>query len=239
MRSPFLTALIHPLNIAMLGLSLFAGLLAAWWLLPLGLVFWLVMVISVSRDASLRFTYRMQSREPLAQRFQEYFGRVERCQLSVFNNLASAHPRTRRVLQPVQEGVDSLTAQAYSLCQRMTTLENYRLVTELGRDLDADLKRIDDALQRTTDPAIRLEYDGSRRSIQERLDKLRSVSMLLDRVEAQLLGLANEMDGVTAEVIRLQAMAPEDAARHVARLRQLLQKQSEQIASFEQEIVQV
>ena len=90
MRSPLLTALIHPLNVAMLGLSVLAGLVAAWWLLPLGLLFWLAMVIAVSREPRLRFNYRMQSREPLAQRFQEVFGRVERCQLSVFNNLAAA-----------------------------------------------------------------------------------------------------------------------------------------------------
>ena len=48
MRSPFLTALLHPLNLAVLVLSVLAGLVAAWWLFPLGLLFWLVMVTAVA-----------------------------------------------------------------------------------------------------------------------------------------------------------------------------------------------
>ena len=68
MRSPVLTALVHPLNLAVLGLSLLAGLLAAWWLFPLGLVVWGAMVVTVSRDARLQFSYRMENREPLARR---------------------------------------------------------------------------------------------------------------------------------------------------------------------------
>jgi hypothetical protein len=181
----------------------------------------------------------MQSREPLAQRFQEYFNRVERSQLSVFNNLAAASPRTRRVLMPIQQAVDALTAQVYSLCQRMTTLENYRRVTMAGRDLEADLARIDASMQRTSDATIQQEYEASRQSIQERLNKLRSVSVLLDRVEAQLLGLANELDGVMTEVIRLQAMAPEDAAGHVPELQRRLQQQSAEIQAFAREVTQI
>jgi len=238
-RSPLLTALLHPLNVAMLGLSVLAGLVAAWWLLPLGLLFWLIMVVRVSRDSSLRFTYRMQSRDPLAQRFQAYFDRIQLTQLSVFNNLAATFPGTRRVLQPIQDLVDTLVTQVYSLCQRVTALENYRMVTELGRDLQADLDRIDASLQRASDPVIRQEYASSRQSIQERLNKMRSVSVQLDRVEAQLLGLANELDGVMSEVIRLQAMSPQDAARHVPELQKRLQGQCDQIQAFEREVVQV
>ena len=239
MRSPFLTALIHPLNLAMLGLSFVAGLIAAWWLLPLGLLLWAIMVVTVSRDASLRFNYRMQNREPLAQRFQQYFDRIQRAQLRVFTSLSSASSRAQRTLQPVRDEVDALTAQVYSLCQRMTTLENYRLVTESQRDLAGDLARIDDALQRTEDPVIRQEYESSRQSIQERLDRQYTVKVLLDRVEAQLLGLANDLDGVVSEVIRLQAMSPDDAERHVSGLVENLRQQSTQISAFEREVVQV
>jgi hypothetical protein len=239
MRSPFLTALVHPLNLAMLGGSILAGLIAAWWLLPLGLVLWLTMVVTVSRDASLQFNYQMQSREPLAQRFQQYFDRVQRAQLRLFNGLASASSHTQRVLEPIRDEVDVLTTQVYSLCQRMTTLENYRVVTEAQRDLAGDLARIDDALQRTTDPTIRREYESSRESIQERLDRQNTVTVLLERVEAQLLGLANELDGLVAEVIRLQAMVPRDAAQYVDGLLANLRQQSAQFAQFEREVVRV
>jgi hypothetical protein len=207
--------------------------------LPLGLIVWLAMVVTVSRDAGVQFNYQMQSRDPLAQRFQEYFDRIQRAQLRVFNALASAPARTRRALQPIRDQVDALTEQVYSLCQRMTTLENYRVVTESQRDLSGDLARIDGALQRTTDPVIRQEYESSRESIQERLDRQYTVTVLLDRVEAQLLGLANELDSLVTEVIRLQAMAPEDAARHVSGLVESLRQQAAQFAEFEREVVQV
>jgi hypothetical protein len=239
MRSPLLTALVHPLNLAMLGLSILAGLIAAWWLFPLGLVLWLAMVVTASRDASLQFNYRMQSRDPLAQRFQQYFDRIQRVQLRVYNARSSAPAGSKHVLEPVQEHVDALTGQVYSLCQRMTTLENHRVVTAAQRDLEGDLARIDAALKRTTDAAIRREYESSRESIQERLDRQHKVSVLLDRVEAQLLGLANELDGVVTEVVRLQAMVPDNASRHVSRLVNNLQQQSAEIRAFEREVVRI
>ena len=62
MRSPILSSLFHPLNIAMAGLAFFAGLVAAWWLFPIGLLLWVVMVVVVSRDRALRFNHQIQQR---------------------------------------------------------------------------------------------------------------------------------------------------------------------------------
>jgi hypothetical protein len=232
-------ALVHPLNLSMLALSIAAGLIAAWWLTPLGLLLWVTMVVTVSRDARLQFNYQMHSRDPLAQRFQQYFDRIQRAQLRVFNALASVPSGRMRALEPIREQVDVLAQQVYSLCQHMTTLENYRVVTESQRDLAGDLARIDEALQRTADPTIRSEYESSRGSIEERLARQQTVTVLLDRVEAQLLGLANELDVLVTEVIRLPALAPNEAARHASRLVDTLSQQSAQIATFEREVVQV
>jgi hypothetical protein len=237
MRSPILIALVHPLSLAVLGLSLFAGLVAAWWLFPLGLLIWLVMVVLVSRDASLRLNYEVQSRAPLARRFQRYFDRVERSQLSIFNSLASAPVQTRRVLQPVQDQVDALTAQVYALCQRMTTLENYRVVSESQSNLETDLQHVNAVLDSTTDPVVRREYQESRRSIEERLAKITAAGTLLDRVEAQLLSLASDLDGVVSEVMRLQGMSPRDASTHVSRITRDLREQSDQLGAFQREAI--
>ncbi len=53
MSTPFLAALRQPRNLAMLPLSIAAGLCAAYWLLPVGLVLWLIMVLISSRSPSL------------------------------------------------------------------------------------------------------------------------------------------------------------------------------------------
>ena len=239
MRSPLVTGLLHPLNLAMLGLVAFAGLVAAWWLFPLGLLLWLAMVVAVSREPSLRFSHKMQSREPIASRFQRYFDRIERAQVSVFNSSASAPGRTRKALQPVQDELERLTAQAYQLCQRMTALENYRLVTESTSNLTADLQQINDAIARTGDALVKQEYEESRRALIERIAKLNLAASELDRVEAQLLGLANEMDGVVAEVVRLQAAGSEATERQAPDLVAKIRAQSAQLETPEREALVV
>lgn len=239
MRSPLLAGLLNPLNILMLLVTVLAGLVAAWWLFPLGILLWIVMVAVVARNPSLRFSHQMQKREPLAQRFQRYFDRIERAQVSVFNTLASAPPRTRRVFQPLRAELDALTDQVYRLCQRMTSLENYRLVSQSQADLEADLEHIDEALQGSTDPLVRREYEDSRKSLEQTLTKLTLVSTQLDRVEAQILSLASEMDSLVAEVIRLQAAGPENAARHVPELVERIREESAQLKQFEREAVEV
>ena len=239
MRSPFVTGLFHPLNLAMLGLAAFAGLVAAWWLFPLGLLLWLVMVVAVSRDPSLRFSHEMQSREPMAQRFQRYFDRIERAQVSVFNSLASAPGRTRKALQPVQDGLEALTTQTYRLCRRMTALENYRMVSDSTSNLQADLQQIDEAIDKAGDPLVKQQYEDSRRALLERIATLRLVASDLDRAEAQLVGLSNQMDGVVTEMIRLQAAGPVEAERGVPALVEALSEQSARLAESEQKAVEV
>jgi len=238
-RSPFLTGLIHPLNLLMLGLSAVAGLVAARGRFPVGVLFWLIMVIAVARHPSLRISHQMERRAPLAQRFQRYFDRVERSQVGVFNSLASAPARTRRALQPIQAEIDRLTNQVHSLCQRMTVLENYRLVSQSQADLEADLQHIDEMLDSIGDPLVQREYEESRRSLRERLSKLKIVATHLDRVEAQLMSLSNEMEGIVTEVVRLQAIGPQDGARHVPALVKRLREQSAQLKEFEREAIEV
>ncbi len=239
MRSPLLTALFHPLNIMMAVLMVFAGLLSAWWLFPVGLVFWLVMVIALSRDRALRLNHEMQSRAPLAQRFQRYFDRIQRAQVSVFNTLSASPARTRQALQPIQVEVDRVAQQAHALCQRMTTLENYRLVTQSQSKLTDDLAHIDQLIEATDDATLRQEYLESRTALEARLSKLEGVATQLYRVDAQLLNLANELDGVVTEVVRLQAISPADADVYVSKIVNRLQGEAEQLRTFERRAIRV
>jgi chromosome segregation ATPase len=238
-RSPILIALIHPLNLLTLGVAVFAGLVSAWWLFFVGVLFWLIMVIAVTRDPSLRISHEMQRRAPLAQRFQRYFDRVERSQVSVFNSLASAPSQIRRVLRPVQSEIGTLTNQVHSLCQRMTVLENYRLVSQSRADLEADLQQIDAKIAGAEDVLVKREYEESRRSLDDRLSKLEAVSTQLDRVEAQLLSLTNEMDSTVTEIVRLQAIGPQNASRYVPDVVRRLREQSTQLKAFEREAITI
>jgi chromosome segregation ATPase len=153
--------------------------------------------------------------------------------------MSSAPARTRRALQPVQAEIDTLTMQVYALCQRVTMLENYRIVSQSQADLEADLRQFDEKVETTTDPLTRREYEETRRSLRERIDKLKLVSTQLDRVEAQLVSLANELDGVVTEVVRLQAIGPQAAAGYVPDLVNRLRQESAQLKEFEREAVRI
>jgi chromosome segregation ATPase len=238
-RSPILTGLLHPLNLLLLALSVLAGLISAWWLFPVGLLFWLVMVVTVARNPSLRIAHQMQSREPLAQRFQKRFDRLERSQVSIFNSLASAPRRVQRALQPVQDEMQRLIDEAYALCRRMTTLENYRIVRQSQADLETELRDLNDIIERSEDARTRREYEESRRALQRRAEKLKMVSTQLDRVEAQLVSLSNEMEGLMTEVVRLQAAGAEGADQRVPVLVEMLREQTAQLRQFEREAVEV
>jgi hypothetical protein len=239
MRSPFVAGLVNPLNLLMLVLTAIAGLIAAWWLFPVGLVLWLVMVMAVARDPSLRISHEMHSRQPLAERFQGYFDRIERAQVSVFNSLASSSAETRKTLGAVHDEMENLTERVYGLCQRMTTLENYRVVAASTTDLEADLQRVDESIAQASDPQLKLQYEESRSSLLDRINTSTLVVRDLDRVEAQLMGLANEMDSIVTEVVRLQAAGPAEAGQGVPALVARLREQSSQLEKSGEQAVQV
>jgi hypothetical protein len=235
MRSPFWIALTHPLNILMLGASVAAGMLAAWWLFPVGLVLWVVLLLVIANEPEVQFRWRTGGRAPLARRFQRYFDRIARAQLSAFNSLNAASGPKRRVLAPVQREIDALTEQAHSLCVRMTTLENYRLVKQSSLDPQSDQRQIRAALGRADDPLVEREYAESQRALESRARELASITRQLDRVEAQLLSLANEMDTMLTELMRLQTLNPEDGAHYVPQLVDRLQAQSAELDRFARE----
>ena len=234
-RSPLLAGLIHPLNLLTLGTAVLAGLVSAWWLFPVGLLVWLIMVLNVARDPSLRMSHEMRRREPLAHRFQDRFDRLERSQVSVFNSLASAPPAVQRALRPVQAEVKKVVEEAHDLCRRMTALENYRLVTESRGDLEAEVRHLDAIIERSEDTITRQEYEESRSSLERRAEKLEAVSTQLDRVEAQLISLSNEMEGVMTEIVRLQASGPEGAKRGVLELVERLRRETAELRSIDGE----
>lgn len=240
-RSPVYIAFVNPLNLAMLVTALAAGLCSAWWLLPVGVALWIVMVVIAARDPSLRISHSMQNRTPLAQRFQKYFDRIERSQLNVLNALGNADSRTRRALQPVQDHLAELADQTYHLCERMTALENYRLValSSSGLNLDKELDEVNARIEQATDPLVRREYEQSRDSLSAQLARLKKVSNQLDRVEAQLTSLMSQIDAAKTEVLRVIALGGAQAPKHAASLGEMLKGQIEELKQFEDELAKV
>jgi len=235
MRSPLLLAFMNPLNLAMLALAVAAGLCAAWWLFPLGLLVWGLMFFILYRDPGMQLDQVIGARTALAARFQKQFDQIQRVQISLFNSLSSTRPGVRAALQPVQEAVNQLTDQSYRLCQRMTVLENHRLVIKSNRDLEGELFVIKTKLDNITDPMARGDYEESQRALEERLKNFRAMTTLLDRVEAQLASIFNTVDNALTESVRLQVKREAEIRSELPRILQPIQLQSTQLANFEAE----
>jgi len=240
MRSPTLDALLNPLNLVTLGLAVAFGLCGAWWLFPLGLLVWLVMVISIARDPGLRINYQLQARAAaLSPRFQRLYDKVVRSQVRIFNTLNSADGRTRRALEPLHAEVEALTDQVYALCQRMTEPENYIKVTQANTDLDGERALLVLSVDGITDPVVKREKQEALKALDKRIDQVKKMKLLLDRLDAQMGSVVNALDAALADVIRLQAAGTAQAEKQVTPLLEQIRNQSAQLKAFEAEAAQV
>jgi hypothetical protein len=234
-RSPWLAALFSPLNLAMLGLAVLAGLISAWWLFPLGVLFWAVMVISSATDPRLRLAQTLQTRavNSLAQRFQPHYDRLERAQAGLYRSLGESRGRTRQALEPVRVQVDALVERCYQLCQRMTALENHRVVEQANAESQKDLVKINELIAAANDPEAKREYEQSRQSLEKRQADLQTAARQLDRFEALLVSLQQELERVQTEAIRLQSLDTRQIAQPAAALLDSLKKEEADIKRFE------
>ncbi|MEW6402230.1 MAG: hypothetical protein AB1649_10550 [Chloroflexota bacterium] len=238
-RPPFLTALLHPLNLAMLALTVAAGLCSAWWLAPIGFVFWLVMVIVVARDPGIQITFTRQSREPLAQRYQVRFDRLDRARISIFNSLKGVNPAFRRTVEPVQSRLDDLVEHAYQLSLQMSAQDNNFAVQRLSNTFDDDIASMEKNLKETSDTSSHREFEATLKSLQERKAQLKKMGVLLDRFEAQLTGTNNAVDSVVSGIVSLKGRGAQSVEEKIPSLQKILETEQEELKQFDAELEKI
>jgi hypothetical protein len=234
-QSPFVAALLHPLNLVLLALAAASGLCSWWGLFPIGLVVWVIMFTVVYRDPTIRLRHKMLQRTALAKRFQDSFDRVERSQVALFNAIATAKPNIRRILQPVQDNAGQLVDQTYHLCVRMTALENHRLVTQANQKQDDDRTQLEQKIAATADPMIKNEYGEALQSLNTRSSNLQNIIVLLDRTEAQLSSMASALDELLTDVIRIQILDASAIRSELPGLLGKVKSQADQLKEFEEQ----
>ena len=234
-RPPLLTALLNPVNLAMLALTVAAGLCSAWWLAPVGFLFWLVMVIVIARDPGVQITFTRQSRQPLSQRYQTRFDRLDRARISIFNAMQGVNPTFQRVIEPLQSGLDDLVGHAYQLSLQMTALDNNFAIQRLN-NFDDDIARMEKNLKETETPSSRKEFTETLKSLQERKAQLKSIGVLLDRFEAQLTGTNNAVDGVVTNIISLKGRSAENVKEKVPVLIKVIETEQAELKQFDAEL---
>ena len=238
MRSPLTTALLNPLNIITLVFSGLAGLIAAWWLFPLGLVIWAVMVAAIANDKSIRINYNMEARlGTLSPRFQEPYAKAVKAQTRIFNSLLSATGESRRALQPVQDEIEKLVDEIYSVCQKMTAPENYVQVSKgKAADLEGERALLVLSLDKDMDAAMKKQKEDAIDSLENRIQKTKNVAAMLDRIQTQLASVTAFMDTMLSDIMRLQVMGAEQMRQEVPNLLQKIQSEIAQLEAAEKEI---
>jgi hypothetical protein len=217
----------------MLALTTAAGLCSAWWLAPVGFILWGFMVFMVARDPGLQITFTRQNREPLSQRYQVRFDRLDRARISIFNVIGQASPKFQRLVEPIQTSLDDLVEHAYQLGLRTTALDNHYAVQRLTSDFTSDIEELQRKFQETTDPGARKGYEQTIQSLQVRQEQLKSLANILDRYEAQLTGTMNAVDGVVTGVVSLKGRNPQQVVDKIDPLLQVLLTEEKELEQFE------
>lgn len=221
-----------PIVLVTLVLAVVAGLLVAWWLFPLGLAFAAVMVIAIARDPAERLSESMKSAAPLALRFQEPFGRIQRAQTRILSILSEADPAGRSV-EAVQPAFEELTSHVYASCQRMSRLD--ALQSQAGAQAAQQLAQTEQQLKRSQDPLQRSAYQQTKQALEGRLQQVQAVSTQLDRFDAALNNVATNVEGEITGLVQLQARGQEDVRAGASPLASRLRDQAASLARFERD----
>jgi len=233
MRSPLAVALSNSTSLAILGLSILAGLMAAWWLMPLGLIFWGISLAAIAGNKALRINYNMQAgTQTLSARFQTPYANVVRAQARIFNLLSSLSGRTRRALGPVQDEIEALVNHTYVVCQRMTAPENYLKISQ-NTDYEGQRALLVLSLGGITDPIVKREKQDAIKALEARLEELKQIDAMLDQAETTVSGLSATMESLLATIMSLQIRGPQDVEKEVPALVQNIRQQIEELKELE------
>lgn len=236
-RSPLITALLHPVNLAMFALAVAAGLCSAWWMAPIGIVFWFIMVLIIARDPGLQMTFTRQNRLPLAQRFQTRFDRLDRARVSTFNAMHRFNsPALEKTVEPVQTALDQLAEHTYQLSLRLSALDNNYSVQLVTSNFDDEIAKMQKNIDTAPDPASKAEFQATIQSLQQRQAQLKVVGALLARFEAQLTGTSSAVDGVVTGVVSFQGQNSKQVAEKIPALLQIIQTEQDELKQFDQEL---
>lgn len=241
MRSPLTTALLNPLNIVILVFSGLAGLLAAWWLFPLGLVVWAVMVATIANDKSIRINYNMEARlGTLSSRFQEPYAKAVKAQMRIFNSLLSATGENRRALEPVQDEIEKLVDEIYTVCQKMTAPENFVQVAKgKAADLEGERALLVLSMDKDMDPAIKKQKEDAIKALESRIQKTKSVATILDRIQTELGSTTTFMESLLSDMMRLQVMGANQTRQEVPAILEKIRVEIAELETAEKEIAQL
>jgi chromosome segregation ATPase len=227
MKPQYRAALRQPLNIAMLAATCLAGLFAAWWMFPIGLVLWGLMVWGVATHPVTQLESVQPERPTPVPRFQPNLDRIENSQRQVLNAIGATKNPIRQALTPLQTEVNRLVDQCHAVAQRAIPLVAQRQSrAKMDGNLESEIATLDQQLAQFTDDGIKKVLAQSRASLQAQLDKRNALTAQLDHVDSQLNGVTTVLANLATEIARLQKLDGSAAATRIGELTTAVRQQS-------------
>lgn len=202
--TPITSALVNPLNLFVIGSSVIAGLIAAWWLFPIGFIIWIVMVIFSSNDPALKLNTTIEERAPVAYRFQRSFSRIQKTEVKLFNSLSGVSNEIRSSLQPARDSLKETIETIHRVSLDMSGIENQLSYLKSNTDYEVEIYRLKDKIEKSADEKLKAEYSENLLLVEKQVAKNDNTATLLDRYEAQLSTIASSLEGAVTDILRLK-----------------------------------
>lgn len=198
----------RPLHIAVLLVSVVAGLAVTIWLLPLGLLVYAGAVLLAARDPGLSATTLRPARPaPLPKlsspTFRAVVDEIDRSQREVERSAQAAPPPLAAALRPMVAQTRELVVEAHNLAAKGQIIEQY-LATSNPRQLQAQIEGFDIQIAATKDPYTIQQLQEARASIADRQRNAADLETYIGRINAQLANIDASLDNVLAETVRLR-----------------------------------
>ncbi len=211
------------LAIIVLIVALVAGLTVTIWLLPLGVLAYVLMVFFGMRDPVLIDAARRPPPTPrprlASPTFRAQIEAIERTQQEIARSAAQSGGPLARLLLPIADQGRELVEEAYILADKGQIIERY-LASVDRRKLEQDVASIDQQMRATQDPYTLSQLAETRRARLEKIENVRDLDTYIGRISAQLQNINASLDNVLAETVRLRtadAASADSTTSQVAR----------------------
>jgi chromosome segregation ATPase len=220
MANPYAFAARRPLAILVLLAAIAGGLLLFWWLLPLGLLAYGLMIYLAGRDPALAALSQRPQRPRLSSpQLRGQIAAIERTQQEIGRSVAQADGPVARLLVRIDDQSRELVEQSYQLCERGQVLEAYLARVNLA-DLRQRIAATDRQIAATADAYTLQQLQETRAALAEKQRNAAELTTYNGRILAQLQNIHASLDNVLADTVRLRtadAMAADSATDQVAR----------------------
>jgi chromosome segregation ATPase len=210
----------QPFALLVLLAALFTGLTIAIWMLPLGLLVYVITVMLASRDSGLIAQAKQSASRGriTSQAFREIINEIDQSQREVERSVAQADDPMKHLLQKMTLQTRELVDQAHMLAGKGQIIEDYLSQIDYAR-LDANIRELDNKISRTTDGYILQQLEETREALVKRQQHARDLETFIGRITAQLQNIDANIDSVLAETVRLRtadAVSADSTSNQVA-----------------------